>query len=125
MPPALRLLSHLPLPLSISTHDRDSNRICSHLRPQPPPPPPKRTCIHTTSLPAAGLESIYVWEGKVNRDEELLLMIKSRQTLVPALTQHVKGMHPYDECEVIALPITGGSASYLKWVMDNTKAEAA
>ena len=70
----------------------------------------------------AGLESIYVWDGKVNRDEELLLMIKSREALVPELTQHVKGLHPYDECEVISLPISGGSISYLKWVMDSTKA---
>ncbi|GAB4815006.1 hypothetical protein N2152v2_002052 [Parachlorella kessleri] len=68
-----------------------------------------------------GLESIYVWEGKVNRDEELLLMIKSRESLVAELTQHVKGLHPYDECEVISLPISGGSMSYLKWVMDSTK----
>lgn len=69
----------------------------------------------------AGLESIYVWKGEVNRDEELLLMIKSRQALMTELTAHVKGLHPYDECEVISVPITGGSESYLKWVMDSTK----
>ncbi len=93
-------------------------------RPLESPPTPRLQASVPACPPAAGLESIYVWEGKVNRGEELLLMIKSRQALVPALTQHVKGMHPYDECEVIALPITGGSASYLKWVLDNTKAAA-
>lgn len=67
-----------------------------------------------------GLESIYVWEGKVNRDSELLMMIKSRQSLVPTLTQAVKSLHPYDECEVISLAITGGSPSYLQWVLDST-----
>ncbi len=72
-------------------------------------------------LSAAGLESIYVWEGMVNRDEELLLMIKTRAALVPALTAAVKGLHPYTECEVIATPIVGGSASYLQWVRDSTK----
>lgn len=62
-----------------------------------------------------------MWEGKVNRDEELLLMIKSRAALVSELTAAVKGLHPYTECEVIATPITGGSPSYLQWVLDSTQ----
>ena len=68
-----------------------------------------------------GLESIYFWEGKVNTDEELLLLIKTRAALVPELTVRVKGLHPYTECEVVAVPIVGGSASYLQWVIDSTK----
>eukprot|EP00887_Chlorella_sp_A99_P003020 scaffold9.g3020.t1 len=69
-----------------------------------------------------GLLSIYSWEGKVNEDPEELLVIKSRAVLVPQLTARVKQIHPYDECEVIALPIVGGSASYLTWVVESTKA---
>jgi hypothetical protein len=37
----------------------------------------------------------------------------------------VKELHPYDEPEVIGLPVVGGSSSYLQWVMDNTAAAAA
>jgi periplasmic divalent cation tolerance protein len=62
------------------------------------------------------------WEGKVHKDPELLLIIKSRAALLEVLTQRVKEWHPYDEPEVVALPVQGGSVSYLKWVMDNTGA---
>ncbi len=37
------------------------------------------------------------------------------------LAGHVKANHPYDECEVISVPITGGSNTYLTWVADSTK----
>lgn len=67
-----------------------------------------------------GLTSVYWWEGKVNRDSELLLVIKTRSSLLEQLTQQVKRLHPYDEPEVVALPVTGGSASYLKWLHDST-----
>lgn len=68
-----------------------------------------------------GVTSIYFWEGKVNKDQELLLIIKTRRNLLPDLTAAVKGMHPYDEPEVVGLPILGGSESYLKWVRDSTR----
>jgi uncharacterized protein involved in tolerance to divalent cations len=123
-----------------------------------------------------GLTSVYWWDGKVNRDSELLLVVKTRGALLGQLTDavrigggggrgagrgredarersgaagtaawrqawgggrpgiqcgpvfepppQVKKLHPYDEPEVVALPIQGGSASYLKWLHDST-AEAA
>ncbi|GIL83424.1 hypothetical protein Vretimale_11210 [Volvox reticuliferus] len=69
-----------------------------------------------------GLTSIYTWKGKVEKDSELLLIIKSRHELLTELTAFVRANHPYDEPEVIALPILGGSPSYLQWLMDNTRA---
>lgn len=68
-----------------------------------------------------GITSVYWWEGKVNKDAELLLIIKTRKELLAELTTFVKANHPYDECEVIALPVIGGSPSYLKWVMTSTR----
>lgn len=67
-----------------------------------------------------GLESIYIWDGKVQQDEELLLMIKTQEALVPALTMKVKELHEYSEPEVIAVPIIGGSQSYLNWLLNST-----
>ena len=67
-----------------------------------------------------GLTSIYRWEGKICRDAEVLLLIKTRRMRVPALTRRVKALHPYSVPEVIALPLVGGSASYLSWVHDST-----
>ena len=37
------------------------------------------------------------------------------------MTAFIKAHHPYKECEVIALPVLGGSASYLQWVLSTTK----
>ncbi|KAG2497353.1 hypothetical protein HYH03_004512 [Edaphochlamys debaryana] len=67
-----------------------------------------------------GVTSIYWWDGKVNKDAELLLIVKSREELLPQLTAFVRANHPYDEPEVIGLPILGGSPSYLKWLHDST-----
>lgn len=68
-----------------------------------------------------GLTSVYWWDGKVNKDPELMLIIKTQARLLDTLTTEVKKLHPYDECEVIALPIVGGSRSYLNWVKESTK----
>ncbi|CAN6285416.1 unnamed protein product [Urochloa humidicola] len=69
----------------------------------------------------AGIESVYWWEGKVQSDAEELLIIKTRESLLDALTEHVKANHEYDVPEVIALPITGGNSKYLEWIKNSTK----
>ena len=71
------------------------------------------------------VESHYVWEGKVNVDHEALLVIKTRAALVPNVTAWLLAHHPYDEPEVIALPIEAGSKGYLDWVAASTTGAAA
>ncbi|OWM71310.1 hypothetical protein CDL15_Pgr011438 [Punica granatum] len=68
-----------------------------------------------------GIESVYQWEGEVQTDSEELLIIKTRQSLLEALTEHVKANHEYDVPEVIALPILGGSVQYLEWIKNSTR----
>ncbi|CAH8389316.1 unnamed protein product [Eruca vesicaria subsp. sativa] len=68
-----------------------------------------------------GIESVYEWEGKVQSDSEELLIIKTRQSLLESLTEHVNANHEYDVPEVIALPITGGSDKYLEWLKNSTR----
>ncbi|MCO5550162.1 hypothetical protein L7F22_003644 [Adiantum nelumboides] len=70
-----------------------------------------------------GVESTYLWQGKVETDYEVLLIIKTRESLLQALTQHVVANHKYEVPEVIALPIIGGNPSYIKWLEDSTKAD--
>jgi periplasmic divalent cation tolerance protein len=48
-------------------------------------------------------------------------MIKSTQKALPALTAAVQTEHSYDECEVIALPVVGGSQSYIDWVRESVQ----
>lgn len=68
-----------------------------------------------------GIESTYWWNDKIETDSEELLIIKTRQSLLEALTAHVKANHPYEVPEVISLPITGGNYDYLKWLKENTR----
>ena len=62
--------------------------------------------------------SIYRWEGKVQRDPEVLLIVKSTDANMPALIQRVKELHSYQVPEIIALPIAGGSPEYLVWILE-------
>nr|XP_023969178.1 protein CutA isoform X2 [Chrysemys picta bellii] len=59
------------------------------------------------------ITSIYEWKGKIEEDRE---MIKTRSSRIPALTDFVRSVHPYEVAEVIALPIQQGNAPYLQWV---------
>nr|XP_043618222.1 protein CutA 1, chloroplastic [Erigeron canadensis] len=68
-----------------------------------------------------GVESVYLWQGEIQTDSEELLIIKTRESLLSALTEHVKANHEYDVPEVIALPITGGSIPYLEWLKNSTR----
>lgn len=63
-----------------------------------------------------GVESTYVWEGRIERDAEDLLIVKTRADLFDRLKARVEALHGYDVPEVIALPITNGSNGYLEWM---------
>lgn len=65
------------------------------------------------------ITSIYVWEGQVNEDSEVLMMIKTRTSRVAELTQYVKENHPYDVCEVISTEILQGNGPYLNWISES------
>jgi periplasmic divalent cation tolerance protein len=64
------------------------------------------------------VESTYRWQGKVEKSDEELLIIKSRRDLFPALEKRVRELHSYAVPEIIALPILAGSAVYLDWLRD-------
>lgn len=63
-----------------------------------------------------GVTSVYRWEGEVQRDQEWLLVAKSKRDVLDDLVQCVQAIHSYDLPEVIALPVVGGSEAYLRWV---------
>ena len=69
-------------------------------------------CVNTVP----NIVSIYRWQGQLQRDSELLLLIKTHTRLYPALENRVRELHPYDVPELIALPIARGSADYLRWI---------
>ena len=63
-----------------------------------------------------GITSIYRWQGEVQHDSELLLLIKTRGECYPALEARIRELHSYDVPEIIAVPIQWGSESYLAWL---------
>ncbi len=69
-----------------------------------------------------GLRSIYAWEGKVCDEAEVLCVIKTRRALFAALRDRVVALHPYQVPEIVALPLVEGSAPYLAWLRDETRA---
>src|ERR1700687_4425793 len=67
------------------------------------------------------IESIYSWDGQLHRDQELLLVIKTRAARFDDLAARVTALHSYATPEVIALPITAGSGAYLDWLRVATR----
>lgn len=63
-----------------------------------------------------GITSVYRWQGEVQRDQEWLLVAKSREEVLNDLVRRVQALHSYDVPEIIALPLVGGSQSYLRWI---------
>src|SRR5262249_12270667 len=66
------------------------------------------------------VESIYRWEGKVTRDQEALMIIKTTNERYAELERRVKELHSYSIPEVIALEIKHGSPRYLDWLREST-----
>jgi periplasmic divalent cation tolerance protein len=67
------------------------------------------------------ITSIYSWEGKINEDSEILMMIKTQTTRVDELTKYIRENHPYSVAEVISTPIENGNNLYLKWIEESTR----
>lgn len=63
-----------------------------------------------------GVASVYLWEGAVQTDTEVQLLIKTTAARLPALIDRVRELHPYALPEVIAVPVIGGLPEYLQWV---------
>jgi periplasmic divalent cation tolerance protein len=63
-----------------------------------------------------GARSIYEWQGKVEKESELILLIKSRDDRLPQLKERLLEIHPYELPEIIAVPIEGGLQTYLSWI---------
>lgn len=64
------------------------------------------------------ITSIYEWEGKINEDSEVLLMIKTMTSRVDELAKFVRENHPYSVAELISTPIDKGNPLYLKWIQE-------
>lgn len=67
------------------------------------------------------IRSIYWWKGEVCDNQEYLLMMKTRSSLLASLEERVLELHSYEVPEIISLPVTGGLGDYLSWVLESTR----
>jgi periplasmic divalent cation tolerance protein len=63
-----------------------------------------------------GVVSVYRWKGAVERDEERLLVIKTRAERLEELRRALVELHPYEVPELLALPVEAGHGPYLAWL---------
>ena len=74
----------------------------------------KRLAACVSCLP--GVRSFYEWKGKLESEQEQLLLIKSREDKYSELEQTLRKLHPYELPEIIAVPIEEGLVPYLNWI---------
>ena len=67
-----------------------------------------------------GVTSRYRWEGRLEREEESLLVIKTVQERVADVIAALEEHHPYELPELLSLAVEQGSQPYLDWVRDAT-----
>ena len=64
------------------------------------------------------MTSVYAWEGKVERESEHLLLIKTLPEKYEAVEKYILDHHSYDTPEMVAIDAEKVSAGYLKWLTD-------
>jgi periplasmic divalent cation tolerance protein len=72
-------------------------------------------CVNIVPL----VQSLYWWDGKVEEDDEALLIVKTTPAAISALDELLRAIHPYDNFELISLDVAAGSHPYLEWI-DNS-----
>ena len=66
------------------------------------------------------IESIYKWRGKIENDEEVIIIAKTTDKNVKKTIQRIKSLHSYEIPDIIVLPIIGGLKDYLDYITDET-----
>ena len=67
-----------------------------------------------------GMRSVYRWQGKVQRSDEMLLLVKTSAACADTLRQRIVALHPHEVPEVVMIETDGGLPAYLDWVAAET-----
>ena len=71
-----------------------------------------------------GMISHYWWEGKVERGEEVAMILKTQASLAAQVTAAIREAHSYTTPAILVLPVEGGDADYLAWIAGETRGPA-
>ena len=66
------------------------------------------------------MTSIYKWEEKLEESQEVIMIAKTRKSLMPKLIEKVNSIHSYDCPCILELPIQGGNLDFLSWIKSQT-----
>ena len=69
------------------------------------------------------IQSIYFWQGKLERSSEVAVLLKTTESLAPAVVSRVKSMHSYDCPAVLVLPVLAGNDAFLEWIRSETQSD--
>ncbi|EEF61338.1 divalent-cation tolerance protein CutA [Pedosphaera parvula] len=69
------------------------------------------------------IESHYWWQGRVEKSAEVLVIMKSTKSKLPALEKLILAEHPYDTPEFLVLPVNFGTERYLDWITRSVTAK--
>ena len=67
------------------------------------------------------MESVYRWEGQIERQSEILLLAKTTMGKFADLEREVRALHSYETPEIVAVPIVAGSSPYLEWLSQSLR----
>jgi len=67
------------------------------------------------------MNSIYMWQGQVQDDAEVVMIAKTTEDRVPALVEKVKSLHSYECPCIVSIPVSGGNQAFLDWVAEEVK----
>ncbi len=67
------------------------------------------------------IKSIYRWQGDIQEEDEVAMLVKTRAELAEDVIARVKELHSYEVPCIISLPIVEGHPDYLKWIEESTK----
>ncbi len=70
-----------------------------------------------------GMQSIYHWQGKIEKAEEVVVIFKTPAAQFGAIEGRIKDLHPYETPCIVALPVSAGHGPYLRWIAAETDKE--
>ncbi len=74
-------------------------------------------CAHVSGP----IASVYWWQGKVERAEEWVCSVKTRDELFPLVEDSIRQLHTYEVPQIVAVPVVEGNAAYLRWLSEQVK----
>jgi periplasmic divalent cation tolerance protein len=70
------------------------------------------------------IESVYRWQGQIERQNEVLVIAKTTKSKFDELEREVRAIHSYETPEIVAVPLADGSPPYLEWLHSTVNAHA-